>query len=76
MQIIDWIKITLDLTVNRSIKLIERREYTQYFTDIVSISWELTKDPQIDVSDIIEIDIHEVMVRPLQLTFIIRPLHS
>ena len=75
MQIIDWIQIPLDLTVNRSIKLIERREYTQYFTDIVSISWELTKDPQIDVSDI-EIDIREVMVRPLQFTFIIRPLHS
>ena len=73
MQIIDWIQIPLDLTVNRSIKLIERREYTQYFTDIVS--WELTKDPQIDVSDI-EIDIREVMVRPLQFTFIIRPLHS
>ena len=61
MQIIDWIQIPLDLTVNRSIKLIERREYTQYFTDIVSR--ELTKGPQIDVSDI-EIDIREVMVRP------------
>ena len=52
----------LDLTVNKSIKVIERQEFSSYFTKTVTDA--LKKDPSLDVADI-KLDTRTVVMRPL-----------
>lgn len=52
----------LDLTVNKSIKLIERQEFTSYFT--VNVARALQRNPGVDVADI-ELDTRKTVMRPL-----------
>ena len=52
----------LDLTVNKSIKLIERQEFTSYFTE--NVARALQRNPGMDVADI-KLDTRKTVMRPL-----------
>ena len=52
----------LDLTVNKSIKLQERQEFTDHFTKTVQRALE--ENPNIDVADI-KLDTRKTVMRPL-----------
>ena len=52
----------LYLTVNKSIKLIERQEFTSYFTK--NVARALQRNPRGDVADI-KLDTRKTVMRPL-----------
>ena len=52
----------LDLTVNKSIKLLERKEFTSYFTE--NVARALQQNPEMDVADI-QLDTRKTVMRPL-----------